>query len=191
MYSTDTSPTRFAAHLIMASNWLSSEHTFNAPIWSVSIEVLVYFLFYAATRYVPLRGVVKSLLILGGGVAACVLLSSQKHQLADAWIDFRSAAWFAECLVCFYLGGLAYDLHAALSQVAAPRRIFVIAIVLSVVGSVWWLAPLRLAAVALPAAVILLLAEAGDLRPSNLVVRASWVGNLTYGSYLCIFLWHC
>ena len=36
----------FFLHLFMASNWIdNSRFGFNAPIWSVSIEILVYFLF--------------------------------------------------------------------------------------------------------------------------------------------------
>ena len=35
----------FALQLLFASNWFTMEQSFNAPIWSVSIEVLIYFLF--------------------------------------------------------------------------------------------------------------------------------------------------
>ena len=35
----------FLQHLAFASNWFTMESSFNAPIWSVSIEVLIYGLF--------------------------------------------------------------------------------------------------------------------------------------------------
>jgi peptidoglycan/LPS O-acetylase OafA/YrhL len=41
VYGNDDLP-HFGQHLIMASNWFNMESSFNAPIWSVSVEVLVY-----------------------------------------------------------------------------------------------------------------------------------------------------
>ena len=54
----------FVLHLFFASNWFTTAETFNAPIWSVSVEVLVYFLFFAYLRHSKLW--LASLLCVAG-----------------------------------------------------------------------------------------------------------------------------
>lgn len=41
---------KFLLHLFMASNWFTSERTFNVPIWSVSVEVLIYAGFFLFSK---------------------------------------------------------------------------------------------------------------------------------------------
>ena len=43
---------RFVLQLFMASNWLTPAESFDGPIWSISLEVLVYALFFLTVRYV-------------------------------------------------------------------------------------------------------------------------------------------
>ena len=46
----------FILQLAMASSWgLEFGHSFNNPIWSVSVEVLLYGLFFALSRWLPVR----------------------------------------------------------------------------------------------------------------------------------------
>jgi peptidoglycan/LPS O-acetylase OafA/YrhL len=81
----------FLAQLLMASEWSSTENfSFNGPIWSVSVEVLVYFLFFLllrATRSWRLNVVV---------IACCV--NAVIHGIAWQVIP---------CMAFFYIGGLA------------------------------------------------------------------------------------
>src|SRR4051812_39451788 len=44
----DNSLPAFGLQLFMASNWAELPYSFNGPIWSVSAEVLIYALFFAA-----------------------------------------------------------------------------------------------------------------------------------------------
>ena len=81
----------FLAQLFMASDWgIVHGYSFDGPIWSISIEVLVYFLFFLmllATR---------SWLLNLAVVIAC---------LSAAYL--HSSGNFTNCLAFFYLGGLA------------------------------------------------------------------------------------
>lgn len=46
----------FLLNLMFASGWgFEQGHSFNAPIWSVSIEVLLYAMFFASCRLLPIR----------------------------------------------------------------------------------------------------------------------------------------
>ncbi|MDB6097573.1 MAG: hypothetical protein JWN58_276 [Gammaproteobacteria bacterium] len=76
----------FLLQLVMASNWgFQNALSFNGPIWSISVEVLVYFLFFLmllATR---------SWLLNVAVIAACLTTSGQ----------------IATCFAFFYAGGLA------------------------------------------------------------------------------------
>lgn len=81
----------FALHLFLASNWRGAWGlTFNAPIWSVSVEVLIYALFFALLR---LGG--RSILINLFIVVACIVLRQQG-------VDNRVLS----CVAFFYAGGL-------------------------------------------------------------------------------------
>jgi peptidoglycan/LPS O-acetylase OafA/YrhL len=83
----------FLLQIFMASNWsFQYDYSFNGPIWSISIEVLVYALFFLmllATRSALLNLVV---------VAACLSASGQ----VSSAIGQVSA-----CFAFFYIGGLA------------------------------------------------------------------------------------
>ena len=61
----------FFLQLFMASNWgatMTVGDSFNGPIWSISIEVLIYLVFYLVLRYVG-----RSALINIGIVLACLV----------------------------------------------------------------------------------------------------------------------
>jgi peptidoglycan/LPS O-acetylase OafA/YrhL len=81
----------FLAQLFMASDWgFVHGYSFDGPIWSISVEVLVYFLFFLmllATR---------SWLLNVAVVAACV---------GAAFV--HTSGQVTNCLALFYIGGLA------------------------------------------------------------------------------------
>jgi peptidoglycan/LPS O-acetylase OafA/YrhL len=80
------------AQLFMASDWglVKGGYSFNGPIWSVSVEVLVYLLFFLTLR------VTRSWLLNVVIVAACV----------DAALMITN--WqVVYCVAFFYIGGLA------------------------------------------------------------------------------------
>jgi peptidoglycan/LPS O-acetylase OafA/YrhL len=83
----------FFLQLFMASNWGATTtlgDSFNGPIWSISIEVLIYFFFYLVLRYVG-----KSALINIGIVLLCFVAKLAKIPTP-----------IVDCLAFFYVGGL-------------------------------------------------------------------------------------
>ena len=63
----------FLLQLFMASNWFTASPSFNAPIWSVSIEVLIYFVFLFYLRRIGLNLWVAIALIILGALGSLLL----------------------------------------------------------------------------------------------------------------------
>jgi peptidoglycan/LPS O-acetylase OafA/YrhL len=84
----------------MASDWgVAQNLSFDGPIWSVSVEVLVYLLFFVMLR------LTQSAWLNVVVVAACL----------DA--AFRGVGWqVVYCLAFFYIGGLAAMARRAVSE---------------------------------------------------------------------------
>lgn len=81
----------FILQLFMASEWgFERGHSFNGPIWSISVEVLVYFFFFVILRFAG-----KSKFINIGFLAlwAATKYLNVAHPIFD-------------CLAFFYIGGL-------------------------------------------------------------------------------------
>jgi len=98
---------RFAASLILAQQWLppTIDQFFNGPAWSVSIEVLLYAVFFLLCRW-GLRGPRMALLI---AVLAISLL----------WWN-----WFiARGVMGFFLGGAIFYCSRALESRSDTRRL--------------------------------------------------------------------
>ncbi len=80
----------FALQMFMASDWgLERGASFNGPIWSVSVEVLVYFFFYTVVR-----------LFGAGPRSVCAVLT-----ICVGFKLLPISAPFFNCLAMFYLGG--------------------------------------------------------------------------------------
>ncbi|MGJ4906649.1 acyltransferase family protein [Bradyrhizobium sp. SZCCHNR1015] len=90
----------FVAQLFMASDWLPPTGvSFNGPIWSVSIEVLVYAAFFLALRFVTASPLLNLAMILAG---------------------IASGTLVGKCFVFFYAGGLAAMARQSVAD--APYR---------------------------------------------------------------------
>ena len=97
--------THFVTHIFMASNWISSDFTFNGPVWSVSCEVLVYLFFYVyVSKFNP--GIKPTLAIFVICAALCAF--HLDHNVTN-------------CLKYFLLGGLSFDFYT-LMQGSKNRR---------------------------------------------------------------------
>lgn len=163
----------FLLQLSMASNWSAeSGYSFNAPIWSISVEVLVYVVFFLTLRFVTKSAWLNLVIIL----AACL----GKGQLAC-------------CLSFFYIGGLAAIARRAISAQAYRNVVEGIAgFIVVTLGASGWIATSRqfvlpdLAILAYTP--LLLFCISGDFRVTPGVQR--WIeaaGNMTYSSYLLHF----
>lgn len=96
-------------HIFLASNWWGLEigNSFNGPVWSVSVEMLVYSLFFLILRIH--KTIIFNLLI--------ILLSLFA-------IKLKIPSQVFNCLVFFYIGGLSAIAFEALQGSKHGRQIF-------------------------------------------------------------------
>jgi peptidoglycan/LPS O-acetylase OafA/YrhL len=81
----------FVSQFFMASDWIVDfSDGFNGPVWSISLEVLVYFVFFLILRFVS-RSITVNILVLGICLGAKVL---------------RFSSPVVDCFAFFYIGGL-------------------------------------------------------------------------------------
>jgi peptidoglycan/LPS O-acetylase OafA/YrhL len=159
--------------LFMASDWgVLRSNSFNGPIWSISVEVLVYAIFFFGLRFATRSPLLNVVVIL-----ACMNVGVQ----------------VASCLAFFYAGGL-----AAIGRRAIAQSRFRI----GVETAAWCLAaavPALIGLLGLRSAIVpwiflvsytpvLLFCLSGPLAlspPTHRFVQAA--GNMTYSSYLLHF----
>jgi peptidoglycan/LPS O-acetylase OafA/YrhL len=86
----------FLLQLFFASNWgILDGYSFNGPIWSVSIEILVYLVFFIISSFFK-RGLVISTIII---LTLLVLKLFKIHYI------------FFDCLIFFYAGGFSFIIY--------------------------------------------------------------------------------
>jgi peptidoglycan/LPS O-acetylase OafA/YrhL len=163
----------FLLQLFMAGKWgFERGDSFDGPVWSISVEVLVYVVFFLMLRFVtrsPLLNVVI--------VVACLNFSGQ----------------IFSCLAFFYAGGLAAMARRAITAVAARAA-------LERIGwSVAALVPVAIAAFGLQEQLVawlflltytpvLLFCLSGEIMlPAKVQGLVEAAGNMTYSSYLLHF----
>ena len=159
--------------LVMASDWgLLRSNSFNGPIWSISVEVLVYAIFFLSLRFVTRSPLLNVVVVL-----ACMNIDMQ----------------VCSCLAFFYAGGLAAISRRSLAQ--SRFRISIEAAagcVAAAVPASIWLLSLQSAIVPwiflLSYTPVLLFCLSGPMAlsmPTQRFVQAA--GNMTYSSYLLHF----
>ena len=163
----------FLPQLVMASDWgLSRSSSFNGPIWSISVEVLVYAIFFLGLRFLtrsPLLNVVV--------IFACIKVDMQ----------------VCTCLAFFYAGGLAAICRRAIAQSRFRASMEATAWCVTMVApALIWLFSLQSGIVpgtfVLTYTPIVLFCLSGPLAlsmPTQRLVQAA--GNMTYSSYLLHF----
>jgi peptidoglycan/LPS O-acetylase OafA/YrhL len=169
----------FVLQLFFASNWGFQENlSFNGPIWSISVEVLIYLSFFCGMRYFG----ASPWLALAAFVAAAV------GKIADPF------SAIADCAGFFYLGGLTCLSHHFISRSAQVRiaRSCALLLLLTILATAM---AFHLFAVRhfsylfwLVAAPLLLFVSSGDLLLTpRLRKLVEALGNMTYSSYLAHF----
>jgi len=117
----------------MASAWTSTEFTFNDPVWSVSVEVLIYVLFFILSKYVYIVDLTKTLLVS----LVCLVLFYVTRRGSGTF------TWIAECAACFYLGGCIYETRTrySLDIAAGVRQILFWATLAGAVFTLYYFKP--------------------------------------------------
>jgi peptidoglycan/LPS O-acetylase OafA/YrhL len=171
IYSTNN-PLAFAAQLLFASNWFKGQpESFNGPIWSVSIEVLIYLSFFAVARAFGPRGVIAALVAAAFSICFTFLHGVIKPEV------------FA-CGMYFFAGGAAQRLYgrAAALPLAAVTALAVAGAL--AIGHVQNNAALLLL---LASSLVILMTRLGATVLRKPFGRLALLGNATYSSYLLHF----
>ena len=154
----------FVLNLFFISSWGFEEgHSFNAVIWSVSIEIAIYFVFFLLIIY--LRKFNLSLTIF----LSLILLAINKFDLNDSL--------FLECARLFFSGVLIYQIVSRFKSTYILMTISTILIILSFIGNfkIYLFCP----------SVLLLFTSAEEFIKNDKIKNFfKMSGNLTYALYL-------
>ena len=169
----------FVAQLFLASSWTlvhgAETYSFNGPIWSISLEVLAYGVFFVVARFIGVSTLVCT---------AVLLVTAVANKTLGHHIVFT-------CLVYFYLGALAFKAFGWVGQIRArigmvwlaSTAMFASAFALGGLGS---LSPALVTLAIAPTAVLAaatLLRNAGD----RVGLLVETLGNTTCFSYVLHF----
>jgi peptidoglycan/LPS O-acetylase OafA/YrhL len=166
----------FALQIVFASHWgLQSGFSFNGPIWSVSIEIALYALFFALTYC--LGKVTRNPFI---AILAMFCVSGTLGLLPGAQVLAHSAS-------CFFLGGIAYAVwNAASCNMTRQKCLGGIALIVCISAFAAYASlsphPNLLHFLAFPSAVIVLATVQLWLPTAGRSARA--IGDITYATYL-------
>jgi peptidoglycan/LPS O-acetylase OafA/YrhL len=160
----------FALNLLFVSGWgFDQAKSFNGPIWSVSLEILVYAAFWLSLRFLFKVGMVLPALI----ALMCLGLFTAAPRLL-----------VFDCAFDFFAGCTVYTVYRGLPRWASLGCGLGLA---AVSLGVWHMLHAQgLATVIMFNAIVLLAAVAEDYRFAKSFARFQWFGNCTYGTYL----WH-
>jgi peptidoglycan/LPS O-acetylase OafA/YrhL len=166
----------FVMHLLMAQDWLNGGPSFNGWTWSVSIEVLLYAIFFLLAKSGALRNIATPLIFVGLGVG---LIICHWDDLARGFIGF-----FAGCITCT-------TYRIAINHTTLRTATLVLCTAL--VG--WWACtraplpsplPYFVFTLAFCPLAIASLALVETYKPAYFG-RIGWLGELSYSSYLLHF----
>lgn len=179
---------QFVLNLFFASSWgIGDWHSYNTPIWSVSVEVLLYAMFFLLCRFAPLR----SFFLLCISIAGLLLVYQINPRLGHG-------------IFSFFLGGCTYRIFTWL--VATSRIDSVLPYLFASTALLWvieiiavyhqWKNPLEslpffwrytfLPAILMFQLTILTLALA-ETKRGTLGRRISLLGDISYSIYLIHF----
>jgi peptidoglycan/LPS O-acetylase OafA/YrhL len=165
-------PIWFVSHLLFASNWLARQPTtFNGPIWSVSIEILIYLSFFGIARAFGPRVMVA--------FCATILFA-----LAFNFLHTLLNPQVFECGMYFFAGGVAQRLSARSKALPAAAGVAIATLVLIPIGhlplNAWLLLPLA-------ASSVICMVKLGESALHAPFGHLAFLGNATYSSYLLHF----
>ncbi len=171
----------FLLQLAFASQWgFQDDNSFNGPVWSVSVEVPVYFLFFLLTRRV--RGSFLT-------DVAVIILASIAYQGLRQGASIKLEVFGA--ITFFYLGAATYRAWswARANAVRHVRATWAAAAVVAAMCAAVALHILKMSGAELamfPAAILFVQLAVRPASP-NAAKSMEFIGNLTYATYMTHF----
>jgi peptidoglycan/LPS O-acetylase OafA/YrhL len=171
----DNSVSAFIEHLLFASNWIKTQTlSFDAPVWSVSVEILVYFGFFAVVRAVGPAPATA--------LAVCGLSWVLDHVNFNYIIPVNSAV--LKCALLFFAGGFALWLSRQRQGLLPSLSILAMTVALLASGLIHVDSGVILV---LTVCSVVVFARLGELKTGLVLKRLAFLGNATYSSYLLHF----
>ena len=168
----DDDLSHFFLQLFLASNWLTEAQSFNGPIWSISVEILVYGVFFLTLRYLSASSVMCGLMAVLGALLAGFTISTHS---------------FFFCVMYFYVGCLTAIVYARAKESARSVTLVSSAATLVLAGILLARRYVHVNSsyalvVAAPALILLCTMHLQGGRRTSRLLRAA--GSMTYSSYL-------
>jgi peptidoglycan/LPS O-acetylase OafA/YrhL len=170
----------FLAQLFFASNWgFQGGQSFNGPIWSVSVEIILYAMFFVLTHF------------LGAITRNCFIAVLAMFCLSGTFRLFPGSDFLANPAACFFAGGISYAIWEAVqTSSASTKKIVASAAAIACATSLWMYVSVEplgnfLYFIAYPSS-ILCLALMQGWHPA-LGRRSRVIGDITYATYLVHF----
>ena len=161
----------FVLNLFFISGWgFEKGASFNGPIWSVSVEIIVYFLFFFLIINLNKNRILKSFLII------IALLALRKISSNDFLQNINMN--FINCGILFFEGVLIYYLTNKIKNKKLMFFIGITLLIASIIGNFKIY-------IFLPSILIIFLSFENFIK-NKICSFFSFLGNLTYGTYL----WH-
>jgi peptidoglycan/LPS O-acetylase OafA/YrhL len=105
----------FILQLFLASNWGAQGFSFNGPIWSISVEVLVYVFFFLVLRFIGSSTFITLAVLLICGII-------KFNNLTQSPI--------VDCIVYFYFGGLTSQIFKRFEGTKYQKFILIFCLIL-------------------------------------------------------------
>ena len=165
----------FILNLFLASDWgFQNGHSFNGPIWSVSVEVVVYFYFFILAKY------------FGNNINLIFVTIILSYFLK--YLKIHNP--IIDCLIYFYIGGLVYIIKNKYDRKILKYSFLFILFAYSIIAYKFNLIDYHYfgyfnTIIVVP--ILLYLLSSNFNFGSNLNNLIQLFGNLTYSSYLIHF----
>lgn len=158
---------RFFSHLFFISSWFNTVYDFNPPIWSVSLEILMYILFFILIK--PLYN--KKLAI--AAPLALTFIAMYKLHIDVSRVINPS---IIPCAKFFFTGVVAYLAFERFQK----NHVFFLLTLIALIGSAKGTLQLNI----LFPSILIMAAYADHILSDHFKVIFSSFGNLTYAMYL-------
>jgi peptidoglycan/LPS O-acetylase OafA/YrhL len=161
----------FMRHLALASDWLPQlPYGFNAPIWSVSVEIVLYALFFLLAR----SSMTHPLLVAACAIAGLSLAPYIGTQMSRG-------------IFSFFIGGLCCQIVA--SRRLLPVAVFALVVIASFICArqIGYFEVVRWSSTTLVFPLLIIAAVMAEQRLRKFTASLRWLGQISYSSYLLHF----